>query len=233
MFDQILEQRRDFVTMMGWLENHTNDRDRYDVDSSITVYRYAQRRQSIWLAASIRFTQVREVNSLLSIEMARSNVAMYTEALEYATQHLSAIAQQGKLFDATRAVVSREDYGTHRALRNLIRLYGYAQGLTAENPRTGEEQWLMTLSIGLLRAMNRIGIHPTVVTRGKIRPSDVKESIVAVVCPAEIDQEHKLTASSVIARVLYEQGLEAGRLEKAVRYSRSQAGPMFRPLEHV
>lgn len=231
VFEQILEQRRDFVTMMGWLENHTNDRDRYDTDNSITVYRYEQRRQSIWLAASIRFTKVRETNSLLSVEMVRSNTAMYGQAQEFVERHLSAKAQRGELFDATRAVVSREDYGTQRALRNLIRLYGYTQGLTAEHPRQGGEQWLMTLSVGLLRAMNRVGIHPTVVTQGKVRPSDATESAVAVVCPATIDQEHRLTASSAIARVLYEQGMDAGIREKSQRALLSHVRPMFQATE--
>lgn len=226
-FDHILEQRRAFVVNMGWLTDHHDDRDRYDHAGSLTVFHYTQNRRTRAPQTSIRFTHVRDVADLLSIEMTRSNPAMHTAAQTYAAQELDEIAHCGKLFDATRAVVNLDIFGSRTAFRSLLQLYGYAHGLTSSNPHDVEVHWITTLASGLLAALNKAGIHPHVVTQGRVRPTDAKEAAVCVVSPAQIHKQLELTFTTTATRWLYENGLKAGIHERQRRLATHQMPPMF------
>lgn len=217
LHQDVLEQRRRFVEMMQWRENHTDDRDAYDTKGSLTILQYSEQGGAKKPEVSMRFTQVEGADDILSVQMAQSNEAMHQQAQAYVNEHLVDLIEQGKLYDVTRAVVNEDIFGTKRSFKSLLRLLGYGQGLTAEDARNGAEQWIMTLTTGLHNALVKVGIEPTIIAQGKISAHDNKDSVVCVVCPSEIDKNYKKTLLGSITRKLYENGLEAGVQEKQRR----------------
>lgn len=164
--DDALQTRLEFVRAMKWLAEE-DDSDRYD--GAPETYHFTKRTEDGQVVATMRLTQVANLQESLSYEMLAAN-----EGFQAAVAAKQPAVSDGQVWDLTR--LSCPVDGSHDSVaieEGMIELFGMGGRITkSQAEENGTIYWIFTTTPWMMRFFHDHGIECEQLGRGRLENID-------------------------------------------------------------